>query len=354
MAYSLKNMWAAMAVSLVAATSVNAAPFYDNQPYGDTLGCCPCGPVRPCVDPCGNWFVDAEFLYWNASEQGLEFTTEFESGSSSSGLRAKTKSPCNNWGPGVRLGLGYDLPCDGWDVVAYWTYLYTRSTKSTHNNSSNGDDFVVDNFVDGSGNNFGRNHARWILNLNLLDVELGREFCCSPCLTLRPFIAIRAAWIDQRFNIGSHGSSSSSSSSSSSFSGGPKLKTRFSGAGLRGGLDSEWKFGWCGLSLYGEAAASILYGEYRSTFHNRCDCFRFETETCGGAAIADAAIGLRWREYFCCDTIALTVDLGYETHYFWNQNRFPNPERGVRDSLVGKNRGDLTTNGITLAARVAF
>lgn len=366
MAYSLKNMWAAMAVSLVAATSiVNAAPFFDNnQPYGDSLGCCPCGPVRPCVNPCGNWFVDAEFLYWNVSEQGLEYGTEVVTTPSSiadSFVAGKAHHISDSWEPGFRVGIGYDLPCDGWDVVAYYTNLYSKS------HSHHFFDPTVSSFnpqystFPSRGSSFNDVHAHWKLNLNVLDFELGREFCVSSCLTLRPFIGVRAAWIDQSIRTELY----SVTDTDDFFVDGSKVKSKFDGAGLRGGFDTEWKLGWCGISIYGQTAASILYGRHKTSYHE----FYFLTPQSefgtdveyknnynGCIAIGDAAIGLRWKEYFYCDTIALTLQVGYETHFYWNQARFirPTSQSDSQTLVHGVNRGDLNTNGVTFAAKLAF
>lgn len=365
MAYSLKNMWAAMAVSLVAATSiVNAAPFFDNnQSYGDSSGCCPCGPVRPCVDPCGNWFVDAEFIYWNVSEHGLEYGTEVaivrETETTPEIVAGRTHKLGDKWEPGFRVGLGYDLPCDGWDVVAYYTNLYSKSHSHTFTDPTSDDFFNPTYITVDQGTEFDDIHASWKLNLNLLDFELGREFCVSSCVTIRPFIGVRAAWIDQSittrlFNV---------TDTTDDFVARSRTKTKFDGAGLRGGLDSEWKLGWCGISIYGQSAASILYGRFKNSYHE----FSFESpidpvgtvvvdndnyNAC--VAIADAAIGLRWKEYFNCDTIALTLQVGYETHFFWDQAQFIRPT--ARDGFARTERfaHDLNTNGVTFAAKLAF
>lgn len=394
MANSLKTMWSAFAVSLVTVASANAA-FYDDQCCPTD---CPCPPSRPFLDTCGNWYFNAEGLYWEASEEGLNFATKksfncgsgFNGSSSSSSEVDQSGFPCDvcehgsvkdigsSWDGGFRLGIGYDLPCDGWDVVANWTWF--RTTAKSHTSS----DFAAGEFllpVWGDGDEFIADdiHAKWTLNLNILDVELGREFCVSPCLSLRPFMGIRAAWVDQKYNVFNDGHIDFEFDDVSVAIGSTediRMKSKFSGVGVRGGLDSEWKVG-CGFSLYGQVAASILWGhldrhtseehffdldvslgegvEERSFDLDALVCAdQNDKKSHGGCrAITDAALGVRWKQFFDCDRIALTLSVGWEHHCFFDQNRFENIASILRPN-PREERGDLYTQGVTFAARLDF
>lgn len=392
MANSLKTMWSALAVSLVTVASANAA-FYDDQCCPTD---CPCPPSRPFLDPCGNWYFDAEGLYWEASEEGLNYATRKEfncgsgftnGGSSSSSFsdqsgfttcdvceQGKVKDIGNSWDGGFRIGLGYDLPCDGWDVAAYWTWF--RTTAHGHADS----DFAAGEFllpVWGDGDKFIADsvHAKWTLNLNILDVELGREFCVSPCLSLRPFVGIRAAWVDQKYRVRNEGHIVDVGDTSIDIGSEENIhmKSKFSGVGVLGGLDSEWKVG-CGFSLYGEVAASILWGHFdRNTREVHTfdldveiaerDLLDLDATICarqkdnnghgGCRAITDAALGVRWKQFFDCDRIALTLSVGWEHHCFFDQNRFQNIASLLRPN-PREERGDLYTQGVTFAARLDF
>ena len=326
-----------MAVTLVAATSfVNAS--YDNQAY-DPSGCCPCGPVRPCVDPCGNWFFEADYLYWKACgdcDSDFGFDGSFNT----------NRDNCNGrWSSGFRLSLGYDLPCDGWDITTYWTHLENSNGNGHHRRHSSSSSSSSSSF-DGSSSSssFGGNHRSRKFYYDVFDAELGREFCCSPCVTLRPFVGIRAAWIEQKFKRNSF-------FSSEEFGFNENFKSNFDGVGLRTGLNTEWKLGWCGLSLYGDAAASVLVGKHHRSFHfgnssSSSDEFagssdsssnRFKTSHDGCRGVLDGAIGLRWKEYFSCDTIALTLSIGYENHLYF-----------------GSRHDELCLHGLTVGGKVAF
>lgn len=384
MANSLKTMWTALAVSLAAATSVNAAFFDDGSccPPAD----CPCPTSRSLLDPCGNWYFDVEGLAWEACTDGLAYATkesESNSGSGSPGgndcstdcdrtIKNRVKNLGSKWDGGFRIGLGCDLPCDEWDFAVTWTWF--RTNVKSHENAE-GDDRLTASW--GRDNLFYRTHearAHWSLNLNVLDFEFGREFCVSPCLSLRPFMGIRAAWVDQHYKINykserfvfpekpEEGEDGFALTKDESI----RMKSRFSGAGVVGGLDSEWKLG-CGLSIYGDVAASLLWGKFRRRTHDTesyfDDCENFigkkcyeqqdNTHTGGCRAITDAAIGLRWRQFFDCDRIALTVSVGWEHHCFFDQNRFENIASPLKPQPQVE-RGDLYTQGVTVAARLDF
>lgn len=347
MAYSLRKMWAAMAVSLVAATSFVGADYYDNQ-Y-DTSGCCPCGPVRPVVDACGNWFISADAIFWKPCEDGLTYGSR-TAVATTDGLIASNTHVRNldpKWDVGFRIGLGYNTACDGWDVVAYWTRFKTHTNKRVLHPT----DILTDTFAPAWGSALDiadATRARWHLDLNIADVELGREFCVSSCVTLRPFVGVRGAWVHQRYDIVSLIGDLDVQV--------VRLKSNFDGAGLRGGFDTEWKLGMCGFSIYGQAAASVIYGEYHVDFDQVVaqTIIRQRDRFCACRAITDGALGLRWKQFFSCDTIALTLQLGYEHHMFFNQNRFENSivATGRRNPQIS--RGDLCTQGVTLSAKVDF
>ena len=105
--------------------------------------------------------------------------------------------------------------------------------------------------------------------LNLVDIELGRNFWTSHYLAIRPHVGIRVAYLEQDYDIEHAGGNwgAINASSVTGYSWGPQtalnnsvhLDNDFKGVGLRSGLDSTWNLG-CGWALYGDFAASIVYG----------------------------------------------------------------------------------------------
>lgn len=374
MASSLSKLWTAMTVSLVAATSVVCAATVNvngnpNYVY-DNSNCVPCCPARPCVDPCGNWFFDAEFLYLKTCQDGLPYaskTIEFTETDGATVRDTHVESTRFHWDAAFRLGLGYNFPCCGWDLSVYWTDLHTRAHNSTEKFAPNavgetltpawgvfsGDDTISD--IPSISKITCKHHIR----LDILDVELGNEFCISSCFTLRPFIGARAVWIEQKREISSFAVSTSSA---------PVVtlvdvirhKSEYRAVGLRTGFDSEWRMG-CGFSLYGNAAASVVYGDYHNPYHELYPSGTFlynqKHHFCACRFITDAAVGLRWKDCFTCgcSTVGVTISLGWEHHLFVNQNTFEDSNYSTTRTKNSQfTRGDLCLHGLNAGLRLDF
>jgi len=224
--------------------------------------------------------------------------------------------------------------------------------------------------------------TNWRLKLNLVDVELGREFWASKYLTLRPHVGLRFAYLDQDFEINHRGGSWLANNGFSppqlAYNNQVDLSNKFKGIGLRAGLNTVWNFG-CGWALYGDLAASIVYGRF-SVDHdefNRPAESPFEKSTVlqtketfrASRAILDLGLGLQWATLFCDCKYGFTAKLGWEQHLFFHQNQFWRVVRiGDSPGMVGLNaesnntgenvfhqrRGDLSTKGWTLSVRFDF
>jgi hypothetical protein len=376
---SLKKLWKATATTLVAISSmVNA-----NQSIGDCSQSC-----NPC---CNRWSIDADFLYFTACEGGLSYGSESRAqtfggtvGGSSASTHTKLKHPHQRWDVGYRLGIGYEI-CDCWDTNLTWTNFDTDGhAKQDEIVNANQWFTPAYNAIPGTGlaggallggnaaageNRFPVQfaNAHWKLRLNLLDLEIGHEFCATPCLSLRPFIGVRGASINEKYRIRYETIVSTGASVVASVNDRVHLKNDFEGAGVRGGLDSEFDLG-CGLSLYGGVAASLLYGETEiktrevliaspgvaGTVVEVCQ----KDSTCGCRAITDAEIGVRWQKT-CCNRV-VAFQLGWEHHFFFNQNQFEkltnfNGTDNAGTDRYGQNHhGDLSVQGLVLSAKVYF
>lgn len=102
------------------------------------------GLARPILDTeCGscesNFFIEASVLYWFPKVAGTEFINgvyslkkckfmdkPFSVGSTKHCLEFVDLSA--NWG--FRVGFGYNLPCDGWDLFLNYTSFNSKGDKS--------------------------------------------------------------------------------------------------------------------------------------------------------------------------------------------------------------------------------
>lgn len=420
MAYSLKKMWTAMAVTLTAATSLVNAATYSNVPpsdpfnggyhggydgydaYGCQNPCCP--PVNNCGSSC-NFYIDGEALFWRACEDGLAYVTETcvevnPTCCEEIGAFTEIHNPSFRWDVGFRVGVGANIACcDCWDASAYWTHFETTARAHQDDCCDNEGCFFEPTF---GARFFGPEfdtfegpssfvHAHYRLRLDFADFDLGREFCVSPCLSLRPYFGVRAAWVKQHFRIRSvkdrqfvitNGPDSGTIGIAVTNREEIKLKSDFDGAGLRTGLGSEWNVG-CGFSIYADAALNIILGRYENRsfedahFFNVRDGEDEATEHtfglglkdhfCACRAIADAAAGIRWAQTFCCDTVRVVFQFGWEQHLFFDKNKFDDftfssaevrneVDAAIVDGRSGFQvvRGNLCVHGFTLGAKIDF
>jgi hypothetical protein len=325
---------------------------------------------------------------------------------------AEYKRPSSKWDWGFKMGLGYCSPCDGWDVEFLWTWYRGRNhgrANCVRNVNATvlplWSDFAAANAnapgivvtgVDTIGGVLFADNAEmhWKLKLNLFDLELGRAFWVSRYLAIRPFVGLRFASIKQHADINYNGGSWNAigiPTEQLALIDEVDLQNNYRGAGLRAGLDTEWNFG-CGFALYGNLAASIIYGKFRvdhveqirpASITPRTPIEILDTTEHFRVArpILDLALGVQWSTMFCSCKYGFTAMFGYESHLFFDQNQLwrvsrvgaipvltvnpaapainpigtlSRPFNLTGNNLFKQTRGSLDTSGWTLTFRFDF
>lgn len=335
MTYSLKKMWSVMIVSLLTTTYVAQA----EDCYSTVSECSPSG--------LGDFSVNVDTLIWEAVQDGLTY------GAVTDSRETDLKNPKFKWNAGVRVGFGYKLPCQSWDLAFTWTHFNSNAKSNTVVNNPDEVFFPVWGGIPTGGLSGATVSNHWRLHFNTLDADVGHVFCVSECLTLRPHIGLRAAWIHQKNTVSSSGFISTIAMDSD-----VSMRSKYEGVGLRAGVDSEWCF--CGnWGIYGSVDASILAGRSENHITDSSTIFgdiaefsqTFSSRACRAAT--DLAIGLRWQDrLFCCNSALLTLQLGWEHHMFFNQNNF---RHFVSLFNYGEGeRGDLCLQGLVISAKIDF
>ena len=308
-------------------------------------------PARPVVRDGTDLWIQAEALFMNATEDGLAYA--IKTNNTLPVVDGNVKNVKYDWSWGFRLGLGYNLPHDGWDVLLNCTWFQAREAKR---DKPAAPEILVATQIAPTQAAMPDTSAkgRSILHLNLLDFELGREFFVSKWLTLRPFVGARAGWVNRNFKTRYFTTT------------GLELEghdhNRFRGAGVRAGLDTQWGLG-SGWSFFGDLALSILYGTQRLHSHQ-------DSEDSTGAEtriqhvhdhwmtvrpMLDLGVGLRWDHLFGCnDAYRIRIQLGWEQTTLFG---FDKDLNFVNASAPGKysfNQGDLGVSGISLQLRFDF
>jgi hypothetical protein len=221
-----------IALSILGATSAfaatNCAPEGPATCYADDCKHCYClGPVNTMVNApvnprtCnGDWVITVAGLYWNAHQDGMEYAIDNHARSPELPLTtgdyiilvdAEYKTPNFDWNGGFKFGVGYNTTCDGWDFGVMWTWY--EGSASSHIEAKIDDNHTLLPLWSAVAlPNGGTIYARdiktdWTLDLDLIDIELGREYWTSKYLTFRPFIGLRIAYIKQSFEIEHKGGS---------------------------------------------------------------------------------------------------------------------------------------------------
>lgn len=366
------KMWLVVATALVIATSDSHADADSaqlrnlenrvtalEQRRGATGMINPTG--RPQVKDGVDLFLYGDLIVWNAHENGLPVAV-FNEGSSSNLSHSKVRTIHSHWNCGFRVGLGYNLPHDGWDLSLTWLRLYTHGSKHL---SGHGEGFIfpsrVPAFDDVSlFSSAQKANSHWRLRLNQLDLDMGREFFVSKWLTLRPHFGLRTDWLHQKWN-----------SKFSNFAGETlpnKIKLSFKdewwGIGLEGGLDTQWGLG-AGFSIFGNIAGAIIYGFHDIDMRDIDSPAQVNTLPNGELVdldesyrishpIFDLMMGLRYDHMFFNDRFHLGLQIGWEHHVYFSQNQFPAFVNTPSIGTVVSNQGDLAFQGWTFAVRFDF
>jgi len=378
MQWNANKMWQTAAASLVAMTSYLNAD-YDNaqmrnlenrvstleQKKGANGMINPNG--RPEVRDGADIFITGDALLWQAHEGGLGFAIESELAHLDTPLdHSSVENPHFKYDWGFRLGAGYNLPHDGWDLYADWTHINMRSH---HEEAGEEGEFLWPMWIHPASpfslNVVGEAEARWKMHLNVIDLDMGREFFTSKWLTFRPHFGLRSAWIRQSYDVDYEGIYTPAEGNLNPIKVGDEIKidlnNKFWGIGPRFGLDTQWGLG-TGFSLYGNASISLLYGFFSSYFHEldrrlngigvpyaaTHNSFRQTT------AVSDLQLGLRYDHMFSNDRFHFNIQAGWEHHMFFSQNQFVRFVDNIEKGNFVVNQGDLTTQGWTLSARFDF
>jgi len=373
-------MWPAAAASLVAFTSLLSADDMQMRNLENRVTALEQkkganGIINPAANPptrdATGLFITGEALYWKARESGLGYSIE-SSDDNPDVVHGSVRNPKTRFEWGFRVGLGYAMPHDGWDV--YLNYTWFRSKKRDCDDDC--DDCcarcgVETHFptwyvpCDGTVQCPVITDAcgEWRLGLQMLDLELGREFFVSKWLTVRPHIGFRGAIINQKYEVEYAGQVSGRQHFvPSGFEVEHDMRNKFTGGGLRGGLDTQWYFArdW---SFYGKLALSILLGKLKVDQKGESENIATEEEfllykvknhqvLC--RPIADLAFGIAWDRGFADDAIHFGINVGWEQHYFWAQNEYMKFVNTELSGAYTTHQGDLGVSGWVFGARLDF
>lgn len=305
-------------------------------------------------------WVDASFIYWLPYQSNMNPTAELDHGISGS----PTVGDFNfhiidldyDFKPGFKVGLGMAFDHDNWDA----SIEYTRLHGSQHRSHTGANQVYLTEWMDSvtsaaMGYRPDSFNAHWRLNMDFLDVDMGRWFYSGTRLLMRPSVGIRAAWIDQsRHATYFH-------TVNTSLVGTTHTKTDSWAIGPRAAIASNWLIG-DGFRFYGNGSADILYTRYKMHSDN-------SAQTSATAVVStvykqnhintlrthlDLELGIGWGSYFDCNNWHFDLSAGYGFQVFFNQNMFPQTFGVANPLRITSVNGNLYVQGLTVTARLDF
>ncbi|WP_420420914.1 Lpg1974 family pore-forming outer membrane protein [Simkania sp.] len=297
----------------------------------------------PQVNRSWNPYLTADFIWWTVREDGLFHAV---TGVAANPSKGRVHDIDVDWEPGFKVGLGFNLPHDGWDVFANYTWI--KSSVSGSKSTDAGDMISYWSIGGAPLTGITNSRASWDITFHNLNFEIGRNCYLSQFLKLRLFAGVQAAWIYQDYDVRQVVAADDSIDRL-------RLDQDFWGAGIRAGLNTAWQFtqNW---SIYADLALAILYGEFdldrrdsnqpqggveTTSIHTGVDPMTFEPTVGVGA-------GLRWETWFGSNNYHILFQLGWEQQIWILQNEF------IKVPTETDHVGDLVLQGLTLKGRFDF
>jgi len=299
---------------------------------------------------------EVDYLYWKAQEDGLTYAMKLPGWQPGQNIthvnNVYLAEHSSNWGSGVRLGIGENLPYDLWDLGFDWTYYNHRNTNHIHSDTDSIVALTVVKLFNNTDNfTVSDASSAWHLRFSMMDLVLGRKYLFGDHFVLRPNAGLKGGWINQTQSI--HYSEISTNNLGTL----PRTKVKkindFAGIGPELGLDLRWLIGHQ-FGIFGSLSSALLYGH----FDVQTKFYFFDSSITNVPTLIDSRnkvrptlqllFGVDWER--CFGKTKFGLGAGYEVQYWWNQ------QQNFADisSLNAPSGGDLTMQGLTAKAKFEF
>ncbi len=348
--------------------------------------CCPTTPAYGYDVPCEfgilwgagprvcegtDLFVTADFIWWTAREDGLAYAYSGVNGTVGStnqnGGSGSVQHPDFGWDPGFKVGLGYNLPHDDWDVYAQYTWLHMQGDKDSTSNpvgTTNQLSAIWGISNDNAYPLVDRATGRWDLHFNVIDLEIGRNYFVSQYLTIRPFAGFKGTWQHQDYKV-RYTRNTVENDEDVRFVNRMRQDQDMWAIGIRSGFNFAWHFV-RDFSLFGDMALSAMMTKYDIDRRDREEQYTLDdsgnivdrvygittlntnNDFYSLKGVLEMDIGLRYDVWFGCnDAYHLRLQAAWEEQLWWGQN-----------NMIGRfeecAHGDLMLHGLTIKARFDF
>lgn len=296
-----------------------------------------------------NIALSVDALAWLASEEvSAIYADVITTGNNSSSWEALSFD--FKWDYGFRLGVGTCF-CNSLESNFYWTRF---CTDASHRISQNPNADITPEFFAAflSGDRPQSMKVSWEIDFNMFDLEFGKRFCISSCLSLRPFIGVKGGWIDQTIK-GTYYDLTISNMSTNEM-GTEDLQNDFWAIGTMGGICTNWTLkNWrChSFELFGDFSTATLWGTWKNTDNyintaSQTSSVNMKDSNLG-ALMFRGFMGFEWKTNYISRCTSFSAKIGYEMQIWFNQLR-------LATFQLQRLHGDLTFQGVTLNCQLDF
>ena len=319
-------------------------------------------------------YVSFDFLFWEGTERGLEFASK--NAKSFFDQDVQIYEPAFGFHPAFRLGVGYHLPHDNWDVDLIYTFYYCHNTNYAHHNFGGNPNGGIRSIWTSSTafqrTNFRvlwqNSEAKWKLHANLFDLYLKHRLCLSSAVTIEPAFGIKFALLQQGYKVvyenGNTASNLQGTALIQFLSSSISMKNRSLNVGPTASIMTRWNLSQC-FDLLGSLSSSLLSSRF-SVGRNewdvslnptiKFDSVRESTTYWIFRPQAAALFGLSWNNCICQSNsvIYYGFSASYETQVYWKQNMLYRFIDQTNPAMIAPTQGDLFFHGLTLDAFIDF
>jgi len=304
--------------------------------------------------------------------------------------------------PGFKVGAGWKMNHDMWDAHLEYTWFHCKQHRSkTADIGSTGiapsspPGFpvqvntggilptwgfpFVNTYDDSTAADqlgsliFESAEEKWHLNMDLLELDVGR-WCYTGCkLTFRPAFGLRAACIRQHANVvysntRGLGVSVITQLATPIDKNEINARTNSWGIGPKIALDTNWAVG-KGFRFFGDMEADILYTRYTKLSMSQQNTMlaglpgfnsivanpvKYKDHRGALRTHLELELGLGWGTYFDCNNWYLDLSAGYEFQVFYDQNMFKHFDSTLVNGSGSLPYGNLYIQGLNVTARLDF
>jgi hypothetical protein len=293
--------------------------------------------------------MSSSFIYWQASEGGLEVASLNADVGHEDQIASKLVAMDFSFKPGFKIDFGVNFVHDSWTAFGEYTRLYLTDTTSSYA----GENCYLraswlDVQIDQEASVLTHVEGLWRLNFNALDISFSRPFYLGYMVTIEPIFGLKAWWIGQTYNA-FYTYAVVENSEVRSYK-----HTRIWGLGPRVGLNGNWLIG-KGFKINGKLFGSLLYEHFKTKsqiyFSDNVLFYNQRYSVSQVAPVIETAFGMGWGSYLAHNKVHLDFFASYEIQTLFSQNVLRNYKDMAKEN-IDSNIGDLFLQGLTLTLKI--